>query len=269
MRFFRFRTNTATRLILTAAVTLIAGIFLNYASGQIVVGANPPDDLKLGVLYSCPEMSNYSFKVLSCDKTGWCQVFIVNEASPKGGNVTGQSKSSLLALIKKNECTSAGNGPEAEQNDTPPVKAPPKIDPNAETPVAAEAGSCPTDPKIAEPVKAGDSMELKSKKAILAHFQMAVDKGDKVAVALIFDNFTVGAPRTNIRGVNYYEDAAIGAKIYSIKSKFTVCSTFGTEITRDVTDGRYDCFQDKHGDWVCGAGEGYHIIKSTYEKRKK
>lgn len=249
---------------------LISALFVFGSTGT---NANliAPDDLVIGSLYSCPQMNDYSFKVISCDAKGWCQVFIVNKFSPNGGNVTGQSKSTTEALIKKYSCTvegAAANAEPKQANDIPAV-------PGRNTPIAENgapaggAGDCTSDPRFTAAAKPGDSIELKSKRAILAHFQQAVDKGDKVGVGITFDNFAVGATRTNIRGVNYYPDAAVGAKIYSVKTKFTLCSAFSTEVTHDITDGFFDCFKDNFGGWACGTATGYKIIKTTYEKRNK
>ena len=226
------------------------------------------DDIEYGVIYSCPSMSNYAFKVLSCDAGGWCQVFIVNEASPKGGNVTGQGKSSILALIKKNDCKTAGGNRDDKGNPPPRApKDPPNNDDGGDN--RGGQGVCSSDQQLAATPKPSDSMELKSKRAILARFQQAVDKGEKVSVGITFDSFQIGTPRTNVEDANFYETAPVGAKLYPIKSKFTLCSVFGTEITKDVTDGRYECFKDNLGDWACGTAAGYRIIKTTYEKRKK
>jgi len=145
-------------------------------------------------------------------------------------------------------------------------------DENAETPTQTEANAadCPSDPNLTAKPKANDSMELNSKRAILARFQQAVEKREKVGVGISFDSFQIGPPRTNLRGSTlYYEDAPVGAKIYPIKSKFTLCSLFSTEITRDVIDGRYECFKDNFGTWICGTASGYRIINTTYEKRRR
>lgn len=259
------------------ALLVAIGCTILVASGVAgtAAGQGKQDKLEYGVTYSCPQMNNYEFKVISCDDKDWCQVFIANKYSPGGGNVTGQSKDSVLSLIKRNECSVKGRPPAAkektdqadgndrDENRDEKAKAPTQDKANA-------AGDCPSDPNLTTKPKANDSMELKSKRAILARFQQAVEKREKVGVGISFESFQIGPPRTNLRGSTlYYEDAPVGAKIYPVKSKFTLCSLFTTEITRDVIDGRYECFKDNFGAWVCGTASGYRIINTKYEKRIK
>jgi hypothetical protein len=257
-------------LVAIGSVILIASGVTGVAAVQ-----GKQDKLEYGVTYSCPQANNYEFKVISCDDKDWCQVFIANKYSPGGGNVTGQGKDSVLSLIKRDECSIKGrrpaakenteqaNGNDRDENRNEKTKTPTQDETNA-------AGDCSSDPNLTAKPKANDSMELNSKRAILARFQQAVDKGEKVGVAISFESFQIGSPRTNLRGSTlYYEDALVGAKIYPVKSKFTLCSLFSTEITRDVTDGRYECFKDNFGAWACGTASGYRIINTTYEKRRR
>jgi hypothetical protein len=259
------------------ALLVALGSFSLLLSGMAgsSAGQSKQDKLEYGVIYSCPQMSNYEFKVISCDDKNWCQVFIVNKYSPGGGNVTGEGKDTVLSLIKKNECSVKGRPPAAEEK-TEKAEGKAKDESPAEqakspTPDEATAdGDCPADPSLTAKPKANDSMELKSKRAILARFQQAVEKGEKVGVGISFESFQIGPPRANLRGSTlYFEDAPVGAKVYPVKSKFTLCSLFSTEIMRDVIDGRYECFKDNFGAWVCATASGYRTINTKYEKRKK
>ena len=262
------------KLVLFLMVIGGAALFVS-GLARTTTGQAKPDKLQYGVVYSCPEMDGYEFKIISCDDQSWCQVFIVNHAAPKGGNVTGEGKGTLLSLIKKGACTVAGQ-PEAEdqkpdhRNGGRDVEDRERPKPDAADNPANDGAGCPSDPALKSVAKATDSIELKSKRAILAHFQMAVDKGEKVAVGITFEGFQIGPPRINRRGDTlYFEDAPVGAKIYPAKSKFTLCSLFSTEITRDITDGRFECFKDNFGEWQCATATGYRIISTTYEKIKK
>ena len=263
------------KLIFASLVAIGSALLDIPAVAGIAAGQIKQDKLEYGVIYTCPEMNNYRFKVISCDDKNWCQVFIANKYAPGGGNVTGEGKDTVLSLMKKGVCSVTGRPPDAKvktdqangnnrtENQNEKVKTPTRGEADAD-------GDCSSDPSLAAKPKANDSMELKSKRAILARFQQAVDKGEKVGVGISFESFQIGPPRANLRGSTlYYEDAPVGSKIYPIKSKFTMCSLFSTEIMRDVIDGRYECFKDNFGEWVCGTATGYRVINTKYEKRRK
>lgn len=256
-------------LLVAIGISLVVNGIVEISSAQ-----SKQDKLEYGVIYSCPQINNYEFKVNSCDK-GWCQVFIVNKNSPKGGNITGQGRDSILSLIEKNECTIKGRTTAVEEKTDQTEGNDKNGNGDKQTPVPAQdetttAGDCSSDVGLKAKPKANDSMELKSKRAILARFQKEVDKGEKVGVGISFESFQIGPPRNNRRGDTLYlEDAPVGAEIYPIKSKFSLCSLFSTEITRDLTDGRFECFKDNFGEWACATASGYRIINTKYEKIKK
>ena len=270
----KFSGGQLTKIIF--ALLAVIGAATLFASGRIgmVAGQGKADKLEYGVVYTCPQMNDYEFKVISCDDKNWCQVFIANKYAPKGGNVTGQGKDTVMSLMRKGECTVKGR-PAAAEDKPDPAKTTDKAE-NGDKPATnatgdqSNNGACPSDPGLTAKAKAGDSMELNSKRAILARFQQAVDKGEKVGVGITFESFQIGPPRANLRGSTlYFEDAPVGAKIYPVKTNFTMCSLFSTEIMRDVVDGRYECFKDNFGAWVCGTASGYRVVNTKYEKIKK
>lgn len=253
----------------TFALVVALGLILGGAFIEPSLAGQKQQTLEYGVTYTCPQNNNYEFKVLSCDDKDWCQVFIANKFSPGGGNVTGQGKSSTLSLIKQGSCTVKGRAPQAnEPNEekqpenregtTGPAKAPEQA-----------GGECPSDDTLKARSKSTDPIELKSKRAILAGYQKAVDAKQYWAVGISFDSFQVGSPHANIRGVLYHETAPVGTQIYPVKTKFTVCQRYDTEIKRDVMDGRFECFKDSFGDWDCGTATGNRTINTTYEKAPK
>lgn len=263
------------KLIFALLVVIGSTVLAISGMAGMSAGQSKQDKLEYDVIYSCPQMNNYEFKVLSCDDKDWCQVFIVNKYSPKGGNVTGQSKDSVLSLIKKNECSIKGRPPAGKEktDQTEDNDKNENGDKKNPTPVQDEtttAADCSSDASLTAKPKANDSMELNSKRAILAHYQKAVETKEKLAVGISFESFQIGPPRINRRGDTlYYSDAPVGAKIYPVKNKFTVCSRFSTEITRDLIDGRYECFKDNFGEWVCANASGWRILNTKYEKIKK
>lgn len=255
-------TNPITLVLAITCGVIVAGAF----TGRSVAGQKQPD-LELGVTYSCPQNNNYEFKVLSCDDQDWCQVFIANKFSPNGGNVTGQGKASTLSLIKQGGCFVKGRPPQAnETKDANPQDN--KVEPVAPA-QGQTGGECPSDATLKANSKPGDPMDLKSKRAILAGFQKEVDAKQYWAVGITFDSLQVGPPHTNIRGVLFHEDAPVGTPIYPVKTKFTVCQRYDTEIKRDVMDGHFECFKDNFGEWNCATATGHRLISKTYEKAPK
>ena len=169
-----------------------------------------------------------------------------------------------MALIKKWDCTVKGRPPQT----TEPKADNPK-EPGTGPAAAQTAGECPSDETLKAKSKPSDAPELKSKRAILAGYQKAVDAKQYWAVGITFDSFQMGAPHTNIRGVLFHETAPVGTPVYPVKTKFTVCQRYDTEIKRDVEDGRFECFKDSFGDWDCATATGHRTINTTYEKAPK
>lgn len=253
---------------LTLTLMIVLGLVAAGFTGSSLAGQKQPD-LELGVTYTCPENHNYEFKVISCDDQDWCQVFIANKFSPGGGNVTGQGKSSTLSLIKQGSCTVKGRVPQANEtnNVTKPDNQETAVPPaTTQGPAAQE---CPVDESLKAKARPSDPLELKSKRAILAAYQKQVEAKQYWAVGIAFESFQVGAPHANIRGVLFHETAPVGAQIYEVKTKFTVCQRYDTEIKRDVIDGHFECFKDGFGEWDCGTATGNRTINVTYEKAPK
>jgi hypothetical protein len=249
---------------LILALMIVSGLLLGGVFGPAGLAGQKQPDLEYGVTYTCPQGNNYEFKVLSCDDKDWCQVFIANKFSPNGGNVTGQGRDTTLSLIKKWDCTVKGRPPQA----TEPKDANQKEVVAGPAP-AQTAAECPSDETLKAKSKPSDATELKSKRAILAGYQKAVDAKQYWAVGITFDSFQIGSPHANIRGVLFHEEAPLGTPIYPVKTKFTVCQRYDTEIKRDVLDGRFECFKDSFGNWDCATSTGHRTINTTYEKAPK
>ena len=205
--------------------------------------ATPQGKLQLGVTYVCPEDFNRKFKVLSCDEKRHCQVFIVNKAAPGGGNQTMMTEGAILDDIAHSDCHVEG---------APPVTHNP--------------GECAVDQAITGTAKRGESTEVASKRAIFARYQRRVEEGGLRAAGISFESLEVGGSFANIRGVNFHSSAPVGANIYRVKAKFDVCERFDTTLRHSTIDGRYDCFRDSFGKWVCENASGWRIINTKEEK---
>ncbi len=267
-----FKVSLVSRVLagsFTFSLIAIMGLILSGALFGSGLAGQKQADLEYKVTYACSQNNNnYEFKVLSCDDNDWCQVFIANKFSPGGGNVTGQSKSTTLSLIKKWDCSVKGRAPQA---DVPNDNKPETRDQPAEAKKAGEqtAGECPSDQTLKAKSKSGDPIDLKSKRAILAGYQKAVDAKQYWAVGITFETFQIGSPHANIRGVLFHESAPVGTQIYPVKTKFTVCQRYDREIKRDVMDGRFECFKDAFGEWDCATATGHRTVSTEYEKAPK
>jgi|ERR1043166_6116783 hypothetical protein len=241
-------------LVALAVAAIVAGSFIG-SNPHVRASAHVRDEedaataqgkLQLGVTYVCPEDFNRKFKVLSCDAKRHCQVFIVNKAAPGGGNTTMMTEGAILDDIAHSDCHVEG---------APPVTHNPQ--------------ECSVDPAIAAAPKRGDSSEVATKKAIFARYQRRVEEGGLRAAGIDFESVQLGAPFANIRGVNFHSSAPVGSKIYPVKAQFNVCERYDTTLRRSKIDGRYDCFRDSFGTWVCANASGWRIVTTKDEKAPK
>ena len=138
----------------------------------------------------------------------------------------------------------------------------------------AEGGSCTSDAALMAKPKAGDSMELTFKRTLLKGYQAEVEQKNSLTaplgVGISFESFQIGQPRINRRTLNrtdgtYIREAPVGGKLYPVKTKFTVCKQYNGEIQRSLVDGRYECFKDTFGEWMCGNASGWRILETKRE----
>jgi hypothetical protein len=155
------------------------------------------------------------------------------------------------------------------------------VTPGNVAPVAAPAnqtrattvGACSSDPQLTSGQKATDSMELSFKRALLGNYQKKVAEkslSSPLAVGINFSNFQIGSPRRNQRTLDstdgtYMRSAPVGADIYQVKTNFTECERFKSEIIRTVVDGRYECFKDNFGEWACSNASGWKTLETKRE----
>ena len=113
-------------------------------------------------------------------------------------------------------------------------------------------------------------MELSFKRAILGRYQKKLAEtsmSTPLTVGVSFASFQIGQPSVNLRTTDgsYLSSAPVGANIYPVKTNFTACESFRSEITRTVVDGRYSCFKDNFGEWACGNASGWRTLDTQRE----
>lgn len=81
-------------------------------------------------------------------------------------------------------------------------------------------------------------------------------------IGVVFQEFGIGQTTIN-RVTGYgveYPAAAVGAKLYPVKTRHTVCKLFKGGPVYTTYEGRFTCFKDKHDDWVCPTAPGHKIL---------
>lgn len=79
---------------------------------------------------------------------------------------------------------------------------------------------------------------------------------------MTFQEFQVGPPspnRATREGVEH-STAAVGEKVYPVRTRHTYCRLYNGGPTFTLYEGRYDCFRDKHNDWTCPTAPGHTIL---------
>jgi hypothetical protein len=128
----------------------------------------------------------------------------------------------------------------------------------------ATTQNCPCDPHVAEKPRINSVSAVLFKHLIYETYQAEVN-GSTTApmkIGISFQSFRIGAPVTN-RITRYgvdYPTAANGAKLYPIESKYTLCRLYKGGPARTLFDGRWVCFKNKFGKWVCATAPGHRIL---------
>jgi len=155
-------------------------------------------------------------------------------------------------------------GSAVRTNPAPPVPQPA---------ASAKARSCPSDPLLTAAQQASDSQDLSFKRAILSGYQKKVAEptgSAPLAVGVAFDTFQIGQPRLNQQTLDrtdgtYIRGAAVGEKIFPVRTAFTECELYRREILRTAVDGRYECYKDTFGGWACVNASGWRTLKTERE----
>jgi hypothetical protein len=128
----------------------------------------------------------------------------------------------------------------------------------------SSAEGCASDSGIAEKPKANSSLEKIFKHVILENYEAEINGSttSPLKVGVTFQEFEIGQATVNrvTRNGVEYPSATVGAKIYPVKTKHTLCRLYNGGPTQTLFEGRYACFKDKQGDWVCPTAPGHKIL---------
>jgi hypothetical protein len=152
-----------------------------------------------------------------------------------------------------------GNAPRAAQPIPPAAQA--QRVPQAARPAAAASSA--TDPATTSPVGAGN-LDAAVKRAIYTIYSADVDgtTAAPLSIGVTFDQFQIGAPIRNMRDDGYaeYPDAAENTPIYPVRTRHTYCRVYRNATTRTDFAGRYICYKDRFGGFVCGTTGGHALL---------
>lgn len=220
--------------------------------------------LQFNVPYSCPGPSR--LVVLGCKGTAdfdLCDVQYLNAAAPKGlGALTQGYRKTVTEQLA---VCSAPDG-SAPASASPARQGPERRDAGrAALPQQTNASEgCPSDPGIRDGNAAGSSLEKTFKRAILGNYEAEINLSmtSPSKVGLTFQEFQIGPPspnRVTRQGVEH-STAAVGEKIYPVRTRHTFCRLYKGGPTRTFYEGRYDCFKDKQSEWVCATAPGHRNL---------
>lgn len=195
-------------------------------------------------------------KVQQCNSDG-CSVYIWEEALGRFADGTlSFFNQSIIRLVKG--AANPSNGPASKGNNSqsqpgPPVRATPN-----------KSAGCPSDSGITETPKAGSSMDKIFKHAIFENYQAEINNSttSPLKVGVTFEEFEIGQATVNRvtpHGVEY-PSAAVGAKLYPVKTKHTLCRLYNGGPTQTLFEGRFTCFKNRQNEWVCPTAPGHKIL---------
>lgn len=159
--------------------------------------------------------------------------------------------------------------PSDARNNTPPKNnTTPEQNEEARENQAAQSAGCSSDATLTAKPTAGDAMELTFKRSILENYQSEVEQKNSVTaplgVGISFESFQIGQPYVNRRTTDgtYVKDAPVDAKMYPVKTKYTVCKRYHSGIQQTLIDGRYKCFVNNFGEWMCSYASGWRTLET-------
>lgn len=230
----------AVMLAICAGVAgLLSVLTMKIASSQTV-----QDKFQYNAVYECAADRARNFKVLSCDKSGVCKVFIFNEYNPNGGVESEMSRALITETVSRYKCAAQGGVKNADAQEKDEEQTPKK----EETPTKneSEAVACPA----SDPDSNGKTaLEKSFRGAIRESWEREAEKGLDGAVTITFQAFNVGAARR----YRVYEDPtnAAGKTIYPARATFTTCTDYNRRIETVKREREFSCYKNTSGNYSC------------------
>ena len=214
-------------------------------AAMVVVGQTGQDGFNFNAVYDCAKDSSRNFKVLSCNKSGVCKVFIFNEYNPNGGVESEMSKDLIKETISRYKCTAQGGVKTDEtQEKTDEPQTPKEEDPQPKN--DKETVACPA----SDPDSTGKpALEKSFRGAIRESWEKEAEPGLDGAVTVTFQSFNVGAAHK----YRVYVDPndAVGKMIYAVRATFTTCTDYNRRIEKVSRTREFSCYKNTAGKNVC------------------
>lgn len=185
-----------------------------FCAAIVVAGQTKQDGFNFNVVYDCAKDSSRNFKVLSCNKSGVCKVFIFNEYNPNGGVESEMSKDLITETISRYKCAAKGGVKTDETQEKTDEQQTPKEE-NPQPKNDKESVACPA----SDPDSNGKTVLEKSfRGAIRESWARETEPGLDGAVTITFQSFNVGA--THKYRVYVDPDDAVGKMIYAVRDLY-------------------------------------------------
>lgn len=216
-----------------------------FCAAIVVAGQTRQDGFKFNAVYDCAKDSSRNFKVLSCNKSGVCKVFIFNEYNPNGGVESEMSKELITETISRYKCAAQGDVKTDETQEKSDEQQTPK----------EEKPEPKTDEKsVACPVSDSDSngknaLEKSFRGAIRESWEKEAEPGLDGAVTITFQTFNIGAAFKYRVYVD--PDDAVGKMIYPVRATFTTCTDYNRRIEKVKRERQFSCYKNTAGKNVC------------------
>jgi hypothetical protein len=184
--------------------------------------------------------------------------YTVGKTEARGIRPIKASSSAANPRVAVPENRSPGQKPD---NISPPVPLP-------DSSRVSAGNSCSSDTAVLAPSGKSESLDLSFKRAILSNYQKRLTEtslSTPLAVGVTYAEFQVGNPRVNRRTLDrldgtWIRNAPEGTAVYPVRTRFTECEQFRTEIIRTSVDGRYECYRNNFGQWSCSNASGWRTL---------
>jgi len=216
-----------------------------FCAAIVVAGQSKQDGFKFNAVYDCVKDKARNFKVLNCNGSGVCKVFIFNEYNPNGGVESEMSKDLIKETISRYKCVVQGGVETDETQEKPEEQETPKEE-SPQPKNDEKAVACP----VSDPDSNGKTaLEKSFRGAIRETWEREAEPGLDGAVTISFQFFNVGAAHK----YRVYVDPndSVGKMIYAVRATFTTCTDYNRRIEKVSRTREFSCYKNTAGKNVC------------------
>lgn len=223
------------------AIAIFIGV-AGFLPMDIASGQAARDKFQYNAVYDCAADRARNFKVLSCNNSGVCKVFIFNEYNPNGGVESEMSKALINETISRYKCAAPGGvvNPEPQENINEGQTS------AEETRQPAKGVSCPA----SDPDSNGKTEQEKGfRGAIRETWEKEAEPGLDGAVTVTIQAFRMGAAHKYRTYVD--PNDAVGKMIYPVRATFTTCTDYNRRIETMKREREFSCYKNTAGKYAC------------------